>query len=85
MSASKYRRFSPQSGQSIHESSRVWNRRGDILPTSFADDEKGMDAGRRASEHENSIGEYKANISAVSLKSGRLHAFQCKIFPLRLT
>jgi hypothetical protein len=32
----------------------------DVLLTSFADDDKGMNAGRWAIEHGNSIGEYKA-------------------------
>jgi hypothetical protein len=42
------------------------DRRGNILLTTFANDDKGMDAGCWAVEHGNSIGEYKANISTIS-------------------
>jgi hypothetical protein len=47
---------------------RVWQRldlRRDVPPTSFANDDKGMDAGRWAVKHEYSIGEYKAKISTI--------------------
>jgi hypothetical protein len=36
--------------------------RGEILPTAFADDDKGVDIGCWAMEHKNSIGEYTANM-----------------------
>jgi hypothetical protein len=38
---------------------------GNVLPASFADDGKGMDARRWAVEHEYSTGEYTAKISAI--------------------
>ena len=41
------------------------NRRRDVLLTPFAADDKWMDAGRWAVEHEYSIGEYTAKISTI--------------------
>ena len=55
------------------------DRCGDILPTAFANDNKGMNAGCWAMEHAYSIGEYKANISTIppvpSLTVSRLHDY----------
>lgn len=39
------------------------DRRRDVRLTAFADDDKGMEDAGGWCEHENSIGEYKANIS----------------------
>lgn len=45
-----------------------WRR--NVLLTALADDDEGMNAGRRALEHEISIGEYKTNSSIITRSVG---------------
>lgn len=66
MSAGKYRRLAPQSGQSADPGVRHspdWCR--DVLVTPLAENDKGMYAGRGAVEHEDIIGEYMAKIWSI--------------------